>query len=341
MKGRIGHAAFYDQALSSTRIAAHVGAAFNLSTTQLAGLTSYLVNQGTFLTWTLLGGATSYDYRIDGGVPTNVSTNKAILSGLTNGQTYNVEVRGVNSSSTTPWRSISVTPSAAYMFDTFDRAAAGPSTTALGTSTDGHSWGTAVSGGWGIDASGYAYPMTANTENWQTFAAGFDIDISFQFAPGLAQASMDGGVLFRYRDASNTFMINVNSSLFALYRRSQSTTWNQMATLPIAYFPVPAGALVRVIAVGTSIQVWVNGIRELVMEDVWSVGTDTIAGIRGYIAASRIDWVHARAASALPVPGGTLQAIGGSTTPSATPQLVTSHVYKGRDTKNQDTVGAS
>lgn len=74
-------------------------------------------NNYAYVAWDILGGATSYDWSIDGGTTINSTTSPWInLTGLTSGTTYTVQVRPITTNTSAPvstgnWQNISVTPS--------------------------------------------------------------------------------------------------------------------------------------------------------------------------------------------------------------------------------------
>lgn len=306
----------------------------------ITNLAKFEYNTAVAVTWDAAGLADGYEYRINGGTPVAVTNPRAYLTGLTNGTSYNVEVRATNSTTSTQsnWSSVLVvTPSATgYIYDDFERANVVPSTTALGAPPSGTAW-TQPSGNLGI-LSGQAY-ATATAENIAYEATAYDIDVTLKTVGVLR----DVGIVFRASDANNFWLWNVDSAsgrymLFwrhgGTYTTMADTTMNQVSD-----------ATMRVVAAGTLIRCFVNGVLKFEIEDEYRVtpATDLNAGFRIGTNGSKIEWVYAKAPSTTEFPdtkSGGFVAVYADGAKGPVDQK-TAWVYKGRDTKALDTVGAS
>lgn len=294
--------------------------------------------------------ATSYDYRVNGGTPVNVAeTNpsgtpiqKTVITGLTISTSYTVEVRPVNSDGAGSWTSVVMTTVATIIADTFDRTAVAPSTTALGTSTDGHAW-TQPTGSLGIDANGYAY-CTANAENLAIFSAARDVDITAYDVRG---ANGNSAIIFRYRDVNNYLMLNLSGSPdFPAIHRKVAGGFTGLVTLGANLGSWTPGDNLRVVAYGAMFWLYRNSYLLGAFEDPTSLVTDVGVGFRMATANQERFGAYVVTPSTIPAAlatagTGGLRDIRADGLVPAPPSAGPGWLYKGRDTQALDTVGAS
>ena len=280
------------------------------------------LDNATKLTWTTVQNAETYEYRVDGGTPVDVGLAKrTIVTGLNNGVQSSIEVRGVNSLGPGPWGGVEVTPIATALYDDFDRP---NSSTAIGSPLQGGPY-TVRTGTWGINNSSL-YCASNTGEAHVTFPGAVDFDATVRIlTPG-----NNGGMLFRWIDASNTWLFQFHTSQIALYRRV-SGSWIQRGP---SQDPVQAGDVLRLLVKGDKIFAYRNGRLILVMEDPYIVAATPTMGFRfSGDTTSRVDEV-------LVHPAGDLPTLVGSdadeTIAIADSMQNQGFIYKGRDNKLAD-----
>lgn len=303
------------------------------ATVQVPTLTVLPLTTGAQVYWgtPTVPGVNAYQYRLNGGAPVTVSTTSTRITGLTTGVQYLLEVRPANSNSQGAWRSATFTAATPFVFDDFERPDVVPSATALGTPVNGPTWTQA--GSLGI-TNGASY-ASAGGENIAVVPAAFNVDITYI----VQTTGVDAGIVFRYRDTANNWLLQFEAGQpVRLYRRLLGTHY-QYTTYPMT---LVAGMRIRVLTVNTAIFIYVNDRLAYTLEDIYSVpATDTFAGIRQGAATSRIDSIHVMAANTAEIESiGSLTNVVDSGNIGTVDQQ-TSHVYKGRDTKTLDTIGAA
>lgn len=161
---------------------------------------------------------------------------------------------------------------AVLLSDDFDRA---NSTTSLGSPVAGGPY--TVSGGtWGIN-NGEAYLSTPSAGGQVTFPAAFNVEISYRLAVATS-SQVSPGVMIRWIDATNFWFIGrgSNNGYFAIWRCAGGTF--AQAT-PDA--PAVLNDIIRVVAYGDQIALYVNGVQRGLVTDQWAASTTaTTAGMR-------------------------------------------------------------
>lgn len=161
--------------------------------------------------------------------------------------------------------------------DAFTRA---NSTTAIGSPTIGGPY-TVVVGTWGINNNSvYTSASTASAK--VTFPGSYDFDAEFQVTTQPGTASM--GLMFRYVDANNFWMVYVGSGSLFLWRNVAGVGTN-IANLGA----VLATDTFRVVGKGTYIYVYINGVRLFKIEDQYSTTASTMGYWSSSTTAGRID----------------------------------------------------
>lgn len=229
---------------------------------QVTGLATGTMTETTApLTWTATSGATSYlvESKTAAGstwTPVTVGTNSATVTGLTAATSYNFRVSAINANGTGT-ASVTATASTVTPFvtitDDFNRA---DSTTTLGTTNTGQTWEALTAGSvFGI-VSNQAYRQTyAGTgENAVVVDAGkADVDISIT----TSKLGAGGGIVFRATNSANFWCIDTN---MATGHKLFKFVSNAFVFVGLAGNPSAAvGDVARVVAVGSSISVTVNG----------------------------------------------------------------------------------
>lgn len=283
----------------------------DLSGVSVTGLSAAGLDTAASVVWDVTNGATSYDYRVDGGSPVNVTTNSASITGLTNGTTYTVEVRPKNSTSTGSWTTVTVTPVPVLLLDDFNRA---NSTTSLGSAIAGGPY-TVRAGTWGIN-SNRAYTSVSTAESLVTFPAATDVDLQVTFAV------LGGHLVLRWVDSSNYWLIGPASGTSGVW-----TVWRKRAgTFVVAAssgVTAAAGDVVRAIASGRFLYFYANTKMVIAIEDNAFPAATSTCGLRlSSTTTGRFDDLSANPAP-INIPG----------TPDGTSNTA---LYRGRDTKTAD-----
>src|SRR5262245_22954712 len=131
-----------------------------------------------------------------------------------------------------------------------------------------------VAGQWARRASGgrQVLAQTAETQPWavalledQKFG---DVDISVRFRPISGKEDASGGIIFRARDGRNYFLIRANAlennfRLYTLVNGKRSTIASARVTEP----SLGAWHSIRVVAAGSKIQGYLDGVRLLDHDD--------------------------------------------------------------------------
>lgn len=205
--------------------------------------------------------------------------------------------------------------------DTFNRA---NSATSAGTPEVGGPY-TVRAGTWGI-ISNALYTAVTNAEAQITFPAYVDLD----FTVTVDVFGSNGGILFRWVDTNNCWLVNWASGGIQLNRRVAGS-WMVQSSL---YTPARApGDTVRVVAIGRLIQVFHNTKRIIVAEDPFFGVATATAGFRlSSDSTSRVGSAAVVAAAALAPGSG--QAF--EDEPEGAGRDPGAHLYKGRDTKIAD-----
>lgn len=327
MAGSITRPAMYHAPLSAARVETHYNVGMESSTAPtglVPNLQATPLNNAALVTWNSAVGIAAWDLRVNGGAITEYTARKNVISGLVNGVQSTIEVRLKNIHGVGPWTPVTVTPKVTYLYDDFDRA---NSTTSIGSPIQGGPYTVQTGGTWGIQ-SNMAHAYTAPEAGTVTAPGGWDVDIRM----GVSGTNPTMAVLFRWRDINNTWMArSQGNGQLQLYRR-QAGTWNQMALSNAGWV---LGDVLRVVAYGRWISVYKNDALLLQMRDSFSLVTDTGIGMRPDVAGQRADSLVAYAPIA-----AEFQLTGGLANPSAAGTTSTpssSFVYKGRDTKTEDT----
>lgn len=330
--GSIDEVALYGTALSAARVLAHAQEGSNPTGASVSGLTAYPYSGGGVVSWAPQGGPVTYDWRLDGGSVTNTALTKVSLNGLVNGTTYNFEVRAVNPLGTGEWTSVSFIPVVA-VFDSFDRTNVVPSSGALGNAESGQTWTQPGTNFVGISGNA-AYATTAGAE---AVIAGFGYNVDASTV--LQGTAVEAQIIFRYRDISNHWMLTHQAANTVQLYYKRAGTYNTMVSIPLT---VASGEVLRVVALDSAIRIYVNDKILITVEDTQSLVTDAGVGIRLTPNTSRIDQFYARPPLATLFPDNTSSRLEMSevlTSVGVEEQI--GHVYKGRDTKILDTIGAA
>lgn len=213
-----------------------------------------------------------------------------------------------------------------YLSDDFNRA---NSTTSLGSPVTGGPYTVRV-GTWGINGN-QAYTSAAVGESVVTFPAAIDVDISCKFSV------LGGSLVVRWIDGSNYWIITTigGTNLACIFRRQAGVN----VQIFQSGLSVVAGDIVRVIAKGRYIYLYVNNVFVGSVEDYAFPAATVTSGMRiATSIAPRLDDISAADPPTL-VPGGVDGGTGmlvsmdfGPNTNSPLP----SFLYRGRDTKTAD-----
>jgi len=157
------------------------------------------------------------------------------------------------------------------IYDTFART---DSSSSLGTTLTGETW-TAHSGTWGIK-NGAAYLAVQSGDSVATVDSSLtDVEVQCEFL-----YNNDGGIVLRAIDASNYVLALFNSTLgqVQLYKRVAGT-YTLLGTTLSGVAPIGATYSVKLLALGSYIEVYVNGISRLTAS-VSDLATATRVGLR-------------------------------------------------------------
>jgi hypothetical protein len=213
--------------------------------------------------------------------------------------------------------------------DSFNRA---NSATVLGTPDVGGPY-TVQTGTWGISGN-EAYLVTGLTNAQVTFPAAFNLDISVKIGSAGLSSSVLPGLMFRWVDANNHWLLNrAATGFFGLYR-CVAGTYTQV----VNDFPTVVGDVVQAKAYGDQIAVYVNGKQYALVTDQFTTGSPSLAGLRsGGVSAPKWDDLLAQSLAALPTSWGSSPS-GDSPAPLLfdSTSTFTPSLYKGRDTRVAD-----
>lgn len=208
-------------------------------------------------------------------------------TGLTDGVSYNYQVTSVDYAGNESAMSgvISSTPSIppSFVYDSFTRA---NSTTSLG-STEGGTAGIlawTVLGGTGGINSNQGYFTTSVGSVAVTSSAVSDCNVEVKF-PVVVTYSR---IVFRATDANNYWIVQQNGANYELYKRSAGSFGSVLKTS--SGITATANDVVKVVLLGSSIRVFVNGVErtEMAITDAFNA-TATLHGIATDATASRFD----------------------------------------------------
>lgn len=272
------------------------------------------------LRWAADPNASAYDVRIDGGTPVRIATTSYDFPGLLPNTPHTVEVRAANPLGEGPWASSSATTFDAIFYDTFNRA---DSTTSPGSPTHGGAY-TVRAGTWGI-ASNNLRAVTSTAEAMLTFPGAIDFDATVKMTtPG-----PNSGLLFRWVDANNTWLCQMNTSeVIHLYRRVGGT-WVSMRNLGRV---TVAGDVVRIVAIGPRIWCYRNGVLVATIGDqFYSVATDIMGFRASTDTTARFDEITVRTPTAPSLSGDLVEE-----DISMAVRRTNAWLYKGRNRKSED-----
>lgn len=323
--GRLSHLAIYRQVLPAARTTSHYTKAttYTQAPASVGSISVTPIDSSLVVQWSSAVRAQTYEYRVDGGAATSTGTaRKAKIDGLTNGTSYTIEVRAVNPAGAGDWTTTQGTPTPTTFYDDFARA---DSTTSPGTPVQGGPY-TVVAGTWGI-SSGALYASASTAEAMMTFPGLVDLDFTFT----VSAFGTNGGVMFRWIDANNTWLVNFSTTQISLWRRTGGTWVQQGNTWAKA--PV-AGDVIRLLAVGRTILVYRNGVQILTAEDhYFNLATATVGFRLSSETNTRLDEAVLRPGVLPTNPPGDLALPDYLLTDPGYDQ---GHLYKGRDTKLAD-----
>jgi hypothetical protein len=322
--GRLSHLAIYKSVLPAARTSSHytIATAYTQIPTAVGTITINPIDSGLVVRWGQATRAQTYEYRVNSGAATSTGTvRKVTILGLTNGTAATVEVRSVNSAGPGPWTAVQGTPVPTAYYDDFDRA---DSASSPGSPVEGGPY-TVVAGTWGI-SGGALYTSASTAEAMITFPGLVDAD----FTLTVGAYGTNGGLMFRYIDASNTWLLNWSATQISLWRRVGGT-WTQKGNTWAK--ATVAGDILRLLTVGRTILIYRNGVEILNADDeFYNVATATM-GYRNYNDTTmRLDEgiLHP---GVLPTSSGDLVIPDRIAT---APTYGQGHLYKGRDTKLAD-----
>lgn len=287
--------------------------------------------------WTAVNESDYYEYRLNGGVATtttNFYNPNTIVSGLSPSTTYTVEIRGVNSNGPGAWSAVKTftTPATVYYLDSFNRA---DNNASLGTPDTGGPY-VVQAGTWGVSSS-QAYTPSSVAAAHVTM----DIGVTdFDFSATFPAMGVSYGLIFDWTDANNFSLVErTNGSVINVWRRIGGT-FNKI----VGWSNTSAnGDKIRVVCKSDMIWVELNGIlRETVINGF--TRTTVIGFYNSSSTACRID--NAIAIPFASPPGGVDGTSG--TIPSnslldlaTADNQYTAFVYKGRNTKTEDSVSGA
>lgn len=316
---------FYNYVISTARSDAQYDAFMDDSVGPITSLTAVPFHQGCEVTLSNLPAwSSSLEYRVNGGSVSSYAFGKYVtITGLTNGVSSTVEVRGVNGVNVGAWTSIAVTALADGIYDGFNRADVVPGATALGNTTSGHTWAN-VTGNMGI-ISGGTY-VTAAVENIMSIDSGvFNHTLEYEFR------GSDGCGVVRLRDVNNFWIFN-GSQFYRRINGTYTSFWNNGSTVAV-------GTIVKIACKGETVKLYLNNVLKYFTEDNLSISTDTKFAIRSSVVSGKsIDNVKAYLSKTTDFP--TLDASFQALFPdslTASEQAEDSWLFKGRDTKVLDT----
>lgn len=301
---------------------------YNTITTAPTGLVVNSGNTQLNTSWTAHADAQTYDVRVDGGTPiTGITSPSRVITGLTNGTLYSVEVRAVNPNGPGPWSSpVTGTPTVTDVLieDSFDRA---NNASALGSPSITGGPYTVRVGTWGI-IDNRAYTSVSTSGSVATFPAA--IDVSLEATLPIATTTSQGFVV-RWVDNSNHWAIGSRLGVYGIQRFTAGAETIYATTATQA-----AGDVVKAVAQGRMLHLIVNGKVRLSVEDHFFATATTTCGLRLSLStAARMDNLIGRSTVTLPVDGSVAKTLSKPQTIHDV-DLSPLFVYKGRDTRAED-----
>lgn len=319
---RIARFSMWQSQISDARTDAHFDAwAAEFGIGDVSNLSKIEYHQGAQVSWKPGEFATQGEYRVDGGSPVTVTGNSANITGLTNGQTYIIEVRSKNGSTVGAWQSIQITPESGVIYDDFERANVAPGANVLGNATSGHTWNPG-SGVLGITGGKVYTNVSGDNRAYFTMP---DADHTVEASLDI----YDPQIEIRGRGATESWLYN-GRYLYRRLNNAYTIVWDRGSQ-------APNGSVIKLGAKGKQIKIWTNGVLEHVREDWMYLPTDTRAYLRMPNATPRSSWVRMYPSKAEDFPV--------SEEAKSHQTLVTEFgnlsqdawLYKGRNTKAQDT----
>lgn len=212
--------------------------------------------------------------------------------------------------------------------DNFDRA---NSTNVPGAPQIGGPY-TARVGTWGINTNGL-YTSVSTAKSTLTFPASVDVD--FQAKATLVTGARVGLVV-RWVDNNNFWMASKDNNAWQLAHYSGGV-YSNVAAGPTWV----TGDLVRIVAVGRMLYLYVNGKLAAQVEDSFYASATAICGFHMDAASASYRWDDALAVdSALPAPDGSVATLRDPAMLGSALQT-SSFLYRGRDSKSLDQIGVS
>jgi len=207
--------------------------------------------------------------------------------------------------------------------DSFNRANG-----ALGNADTGETWTQVGPANFTIVSN---HASISSTEGVAIADATFshDVDITIE----LTANPSNSGIVLHYRDLNNLTYVQVNAAVVGLYRRAAGT----FATLASTGNLRASGESLRVVSIDGVVYCYADTQLVIAHEDDFSLVTDTGVGIRG-ISSTINSFTATDIVS--PIPDLTGEVIDDFDLPGD-PLESEAWVYKGRDAKALDTVGAS
>lgn len=217
--------------------------------------------------WSATSNTTGYEARVDGGTVVTVPAGQLYYdaTGFNPNTAHTIEIRAINPLGSGPWASTNATTLTATYFDSFNRA---DSTNTPGTPGAGGPY-TVVAGTWGINGNAL-YASASTSEAQMTFPGLVNFDMTLK----VSAIGPSGGLLFRWVDASNTWMLQWTTAGYYFFRRTAGT-WAQQGNGWVR--PPAANDVVRVIGVGRTLLAYRNGALIATAEDhYFGVATATM-----------------------------------------------------------------
>lgn len=324
--------AFYPSILTGAQITENYTAGARMY--QPSTPESVPLNGAAAVRWSGVPGATSYDISTDGGstfitqaaAPSSTGALEVNSIQLTrpNGTPVDTVVRAKTAYNTGPWSNPSTTTPSATRYvihwDNFDK----PPGTSVGSPQVGGSY-TLSPGPWSISDTGRLYtPTSADLKLLFPGSFNFDWTFNIPVAP-----NNNGGVIFRYTDASNYMMFfrsgnGETNSTYRLRRNANGNATDLFATASAEGVPKVTD-VIRIVGKDNWIYVYINGVRLTQREDHRAFVTPAPTTMGFYSWASpnlqmdnAVVWNTHDFDVLGPVNGKT------------------AHVYKGRDNYNDD-----
>jgi hypothetical protein len=174
-----------------------------------------------------------------------------------------------------------------YSLDTFTRA----NSTSLGTTETGaYAWTTPYPAGWVISGNGLVASATATTGS-QNDCLVNDGQANGTFSLTRASNSSSSGLVFRISaDGTTGYLVYRSGSNYLLAKRTSAAAYTTLATS--AGITPNVGDVIKVIANGSSIKAYVNGVLAADVTDASYTGTRHGAWTNSNVASSFDSWSH-------------------------------------------------